>query len=125
MSIGSDLKSAREVAGLSLEQVAERTKLRTTVVAAIEKNDFSHCGGDVYARGHIRVLANLYRIDSTYLVELFDKTFGFAETALDDLAQTTSTNLERGTNISWKSLSAIAGVALFAAFIFSNQISRY
>lgn len=124
MSIGSDLKSAREVAGLSLEQVAERTKLRTTVVAAIERNDFSHCGGDVYARGHIRVLANLYRIDSTYLVELFDKTFGVAETALDDLAQTTSTNLERGTNISWKSLSAIAGVALFAAVIFSNQISR-
>ena len=67
MSIGSDLKSARTAAGLTLEQVAEKTKLRTSLVAAIESNDFSLCGGDVYARGHLRVLANLYRIDSTYL----------------------------------------------------------
>lgn len=124
MSIGSDLKSARTAAGLTLEQVAEKTKLRMSVVAAIESNDFSHCGGDVYARGHIRVLANLYRIDSTYLLELFDQTFGVTETALDDLAETTSRNLDRRISISWKSLSGIAAVALLGAVIVSNQLPK-
>ena len=45
MSIGSELKSAREAAGLSLVEVAAKTKLRASVVAAIESNDFSQCGG--------------------------------------------------------------------------------
>ena len=122
MSIGSDLKSARTAAGLTLEQVAEKTKLRTSLVAAIESNDFSLCGGDVYARGHLRVLANLYRIDSTYLLELFDQTFGVTETALDDLAETTSRNLDQRISISWKSLSGIAAVALLGAVVVSNQL---
>lgn len=122
-SIGSDLLSARNAAGLSLEQVAEKTKLRSSLVAALERNDFSLCGGDVYTRGHIRVLANLYRIDSTYLLEKFDKEFGVAETALDDLAQATSQNLDRRITVSWKSLSGVAAVGLLAAVVVSNQLT--
>ncbi|MFM7499714.1 MAG: helix-turn-helix domain-containing protein [Actinomycetota bacterium] len=122
-SIGLDLLAARNAAGLSLEQVAEKTKLRSSLVAALERNDFSLCGGDVYARGHIRVLANLYRIDSTYLLELFDKEFGVAETALDDLAQATSLNLDRRITVSWKSLSGVAAVGLLAAVVVSNQLT--
>lgn len=122
ISIGADLQSAREAAGLTLEEVAEKTKLRKSVVVAIERDDFSHCGGEVYARGHIRVLANLYRIDSTYLIEQFDKTFGVAETALDDLAHATSQNLDRRMNISWKALSGIAAAALVVAVVVSNQL---
>ena len=122
MSIGSDLKSAREAAGLTLEEVSARTKLRSSLVAAIERDDFSLCGGDVYARGHIKVLANLYRIDSTYLSELFDKSFGSADTSLDDLAQANAQNLERRSSISWKSLSGVAAVALLIAVVVSNQL---
>ena len=124
MSIGSDLKIAREAAGLTLEQVAAKTKLRSSLVAAIERDDFSLCGGDVYARGHIRVLANLYRIDSVYLLEIFDSSFGVSEVALDDLAQATSQNLDRRSSISWKSLSGIAAVALLVAVVVSNQLPK-
>ena len=122
MSIGSELKAAREAAGLTLEQVAERAKLRASLVAAIEKGDFSLCGGDVYARGHIRVLANLYRVDSTHLIRLFDQEYGVPETALDDLAQATSQNLDRRFTMSWRALSGVAAVALVAAIIISNQL---
>lgn len=122
MSIGSELKAAREAAGLSLDEVAARTKLRASLVAAIEKGDFTPCGGDVYARGHIRVLANLYRVDSTHLLLAFDQEFGVAETALDDLAQTNSQNLDRRLTISWRALSGVAAVALVGAIIVSNQL---
>lgn len=123
MSIGSELKSAREAAGFTLEQIAQRSKLRTSVVAAIEENDFSQCGGDVYARGHIRVLANLYRIDSSSLLELFEKNYGVSETALENLAYTTSANLDRHLSMSWKSLAGIAAAAIVVVVIVSNQVS--
>ena len=123
MLIGSELKSAREAAGLSLDEVATKTKLRSSLIAAIENDDFSLCGGDVYARGHIRVLATLYRIDSTYLLEIFDKSFGVTETALNDLAERNSQNLDRRSSVTWKSLSAAAAVVLFGAVFLSNQMS--
>jgi len=123
MLIGSELKSAREAAGLSLDEVATKTKLRSSLIAAIENDDFSLCGGDVYARGHIRVLATLYRIDSTYLLEIFDKNFGVSETALNDLAERNSQNLDRRSSVTWKSLSAAAAVVLFGAVFLSNQMS--
>ena len=122
MSIGSDLKTAREAANLTLEQVAEKSKLRSSLIAALERDDFSLCGGDVYARGHLRVLATIYRIDSTYLLDLYDKSFGVSESGLEELAQAKSQNLERGMSISWKSLSAIAAVALLIAVVVSNQL---
>lgn len=124
MSIGSDLQIARAAAGLTLEQVAEKTKLRSSLVAAIERDDFSLCGGDVYARGHIRVLANLYRIDSVHLLEIFDMLFGVTEVALDNLAQATSQDLDRRSSISWKSLAGIAVIALFIAVVVSNQLPK-
>jgi cytoskeletal protein RodZ len=124
MLIGSELKSAREAAGLTLDEVAAKTKMRKSVIVAIEKDDFSHCGGDVYARGHIRVLAAIYRIDSKYLLEIFDKSFGVTETALNDLAERNSQNLDRKSSITWKSLSAVAVIVLFGAVFLSNQISN-
>ena len=42
---------------MSVEQVAEATRIRQTLVRAIEHDDYRLCGGDFYARGHIRSLA--------------------------------------------------------------------
>ena len=73
MSLGSDLSAAREAAGLTLEDVAERSRVRRTVIARIEADDFSLCGGDVYARGHIKTLAKIAGIDPQPLVDEFDR----------------------------------------------------
>lgn len=71
MTVGQDLAAARAKAGLSLETVADRTRIRRTLVAAIEKDDFSHCMGDVYARGHIRNIAHVVGADADALVEQY------------------------------------------------------
>jgi transcriptional regulator with XRE-family HTH domain len=73
MSVGSDLSAARAEAGMTLAQVAERTRIRSTVIAGIEADEFSLCGGDVYARGHIRSIAKVVGIDSEPLVAEFDR----------------------------------------------------
>ena len=54
MSIGETLAKARRDAGLTVTQVSERTRIRETIIRGIEQDDYAACGGDFYARGHIR-----------------------------------------------------------------------
>jgi cytoskeleton protein RodZ len=72
VSIGETLTAARKSAGLSVEQVAEVTRIRRTLVQAIEDDDFSPCGGDFYARGHIRTIAATVGADPKPLLAAFD-----------------------------------------------------
>lgn len=76
MSIGETLAAARDAAGLTVEDVSRETRVRSTLVRAIERDDFSLCGGDVYARGHIRNIANLVGVDPRPLLAEFDKQHG-------------------------------------------------
>lgn len=74
MSIGQTLAAARREAGLSVDDVSAKTRLRATVIRAIEDDDFSLCGGDFYARGHIRTIAALVGADPAALAAEFDAT---------------------------------------------------
>ena len=115
-SIGAEIRAARKGADLTIAEVADRAKLRVAVLEAIENDDFSLCGGDTYARGHLKVIAGILRIDSKSLLELFDEKYGKFETALLDLSEKGKRNLEKpskSTKASWKTLSMIA-VAVIA-----------
>lgn len=72
MSIGAELADARSQAGLTVAQVSQRTRIRTAIIEAIERDDFSVCGGDFYARGHIRAIARVAGIDPEPLVREYD-----------------------------------------------------
>jgi cytoskeletal protein RodZ len=72
VSIGQTLSAARREAGLSIDDLSAKTRLRATVLRAIENDDFSLCGGDFYARGHIRTIASLVGADAAALVAEYD-----------------------------------------------------
>lgn len=76
MSVGQTLAAARAEAGLSVEEVSATTRMRQTIVRAIEQDDYSLCGGDFYARGHIRNLAHAVGIDPAPLLAEFDAAAG-------------------------------------------------
>ena len=71
-----DAARAREAAGLSLEDVAAQTKIRPTILAAMESGDFTACGGDAYARGQLRSIARVVGLDPVDVVALYDADFG-------------------------------------------------
>ncbi|MEU8675012.1 helix-turn-helix domain-containing protein [Streptomyces sp. NPDC048560] len=75
-SIGRVLQQTRIAAGLTVEEVSGSTRVRIPIVHAIEEDDFSRCGGDVYARGHIRTLARAVGIDPDPLVAQYDDEHG-------------------------------------------------
>jgi len=70
--IGETLAQARHQAGLTLAQVSKQTRIRETIIRKIEADDFSDCGGDFYARGHIRAIAKAVGTDSEPLIEDYD-----------------------------------------------------
>ncbi|MEU6980668.1 MULTISPECIES: helix-turn-helix domain-containing protein [unclassified Streptomyces] len=75
-SIGRALQQARVAAGLTVEEVSASTRVRVPIVHAIEEDDFSRCGGDVYARGHVRTLARAVGLDPALLIEQYDAEHG-------------------------------------------------
>jgi cytoskeletal protein RodZ len=76
VSIGETLAEARRQAGLTITQVSERTRIRESIIRGIEQGDFSACGGDFYARGHIRSIANAVGLDSVPLIKEYDAEHG-------------------------------------------------
>lgn len=79
MSIGETLATARQTAGLTISQVSERTRIRASVIRGIEADDFASCGGNFYARGHIRSIAKVVGIDPEPLIREFDRKYGALE----------------------------------------------
>jgi hypothetical protein len=76
MSIGDTLARARQDAGLSVTQVSQQTRIRETVIRGIENDDFTPCGADFYARGHIRSVAKLVGADADLLIQEYDAAHG-------------------------------------------------
>jgi len=76
VSIGDTLAEARRHAGLTLAQVSQQTRIRESIIASIEQGDFSPCGGDFYARGHIRSIAEVVGTDPAPLIREYDEEHG-------------------------------------------------
>jgi len=74
MSVGEDLTQARLRSGLSVAEVSQRTRIRETIIRGIEQDDFTQCGGDFYAKGHIRAIAQVVGADAVPLIGEFDAT---------------------------------------------------
>ena len=74
VSIGEALAAARRQSGLTITQVSQRTRIRETIIRGIERDDFSACGGDFYARGHIRAIARAAGADPEPLVREYDSS---------------------------------------------------
>ena len=116
MSLGEFLRGARESAGLSIDELAERTSIRAGLLREIEKNNFVHCGGDTYARGHLRNIAPIISVDAQTLIDLYNKEHSSELRKIHDMLvenNVTRIPTERKT-VSWKSL-AIASVVVLAA----------
>jgi cytoskeletal protein RodZ len=76
VSIGDTLAEARRQAGLTITQVSQQTRIRESIIRAIEQGDFSPCGGDFYARGHIRSIASVVGVDPAPLIREYDEEHG-------------------------------------------------
>ena len=118
-SIGRALQQARIAAGLTVDDVSSATRVRIAIVHSIEADDFSPCGGDVYARGHIRTLAKAVRLDPAPLLAQYDASHGGrpAPTPAAPLFEAERIRPERrGPNWTAAMVAAIVAVVGFVGF---------
>jgi hypothetical protein len=73
--IGAEISAARRRLALDVEGLAEWTRIRPHVIEAIEVDDFGPCGGDFYARGHLRTLARVLGIEVAPLLRTYDEKY--------------------------------------------------
>ncbi|AWE52792.1 MULTISPECIES: helix-turn-helix domain-containing protein [Streptomyces] len=118
-SIGHALRQARLDAGLTVDDVSTATRVRIAIVQAIEADDFAPCGGDVYARGHIRTLAKAVHLDPAPLLAQYDASHGGrpAPTPAAPLFEAERIRPERrGPNWTAAMVAAIVAVIGFVGF---------
>ena len=116
MSLGQFLRGARESAGLSIDELAEVTSIRVGLIKEIENNNFIHCGGDTYARGHLRNIAAKISVDAQILIDLYNEEHSTESRKIHDMLvenNVAKIPTERK-SVSPKSL-AIASVVVLAA----------
>ncbi|HEX6450393.1 MAG TPA: helix-turn-helix domain-containing protein [Trebonia sp.] len=73
MTVGKALAEARTRAGLSVDEVSERTRIREKIIRGIELDDYEACGGDLFARGYVRVIADIVGVDAQPLIREYDQ----------------------------------------------------
>ncbi|MYR42812.1 helix-turn-helix domain-containing protein [Streptomyces sp. SID5910] len=120
-TVGRALQQARIAAGLTVDDISSATRVRIAIVQAIEADDFTPCGGDVYARGHIRTLAKAVRLDPAELLAHYDADHGGrpAPTPAAPLFEAERIRPERrGPNWTAAMVAAIVAVIGFVGFTF-------
>ena len=115
MTLGQVIRDARIAARLSIEELSESTSVRIGLLTEMENNNFVHCGGDTYARGHLRNIANKVGVDPNVFIKLYNEEHSLESRAIGDLL--VENNVMQVPHekkaISWKVPAAISLSVLF------------
>jgi len=71
-SLGQYLAACRQKAGLSVEDIAERTRVNPRVIRAAEADQFEQLPGVVFIKGFLRTYAKVVKIDGEELVRRYE-----------------------------------------------------
>jgi transcriptional regulator with XRE-family HTH domain len=120
VSIGDTLAEARRQAGLTVTQVSQRTCIRETIIRGIERGDYSACGGDFYARGHIRSVARAVGADPEPLIREYDQTQGAprAISAADVFEPATPIKIRERRRPNWSAAMVLALAVLVGLVVY-------
>jgi cytoskeleton protein RodZ len=69
--LGLELKKARDARGITLRDMAARTKISTTALESLERDDFSRLPGGIFGRAFVRAYAVEVGLDPDEVVSRF------------------------------------------------------
>jgi cytoskeletal protein RodZ len=114
MSLGAMISKARRDAGLSIDDLSDATNIRGALLREMESDQFTNCGGETYARGHIRNIAKRLNVDPQPLLDTYEIEQGQSVRSIQDLWVENSLMEEPGEprKVSWKVLAGISIASL-------------
>jgi cytoskeletal protein RodZ len=117
-TVAEQLREAREARKLTIEQVADLTKIRTDRVRALEAGQFAAFSATIYIRGSVKNYARVLRLDEVKLLAALDAELKGTEKFSEPppLGQNRKTFLDtltlRWAKLNWK--IGFAGIAVIA-----------
>ena len=128
MSIGATLAAARRRSGLTVSEVSQRTRVTEPIIRGIEQDDYAACGGDFYARGHIRAIARAVGEDPVPLIDEFDSTWRSAKeiTAAEAFEPSMPIRRRERRRVRWTAFLGVLVLAVlgFASYKFVSGADR-
>jgi len=120
------ISKARIDARLSVEDLSAATNIRGALLRQMEANDFSQCGGETYARGHIRNIAQRLGVDPLIFLTVFEEEHMQADRSMQDLLVETNAmkQPEEVRKVSWKVLATISVASLFVVGLVQIIVSN-
>ena len=114
VSVGAQLRAARDAARYSIEDIADRTYIRPSVIKDLESDKFDSAGGLAYARGHVRTIAKMLNLDVDAITSDFETLTNVQERPMIDLLTENKAAHEKGElpKISYKAMSALAAAVV-------------
>ena len=123
MSLGALIAKTRTDARLTVEDLSKLTNIPTTLLRDMENNNFAKCGGETYARGHLRNIASKVGIDERIFLDLFESEVTAPAKPIRELLNENNVTMpyQEPKRVSWKVLAAgsaavlilFAGVQIF------------
>jgi cytoskeletal protein RodZ len=121
------ITKARKDAGFSIDDLSDATNIRGALLREMEDDQFTNCGGETYARGHLRNIAKKLNIDPQPLLDTYESEQGQSVRSIQDLWVENSLMEEPGEprKVSWKVLAGISIASLLviglAQIIFTSS----
>ncbi len=125
MSAGHLLQEARVRHRLSLDQVAQQTKLKKAYIEALERDDVSKLPPPVYVHAYVKSLCEIYGIEEKRVFKLMRESgsyggrYGVPEEILQHIEKGRQTNIEEESRVRRIMLvaSCVLAVLLLSGFI--------
>lgn len=80
---GDDLKTLRKAVDVKIQEIQYITKIRASVLKAIEENRFEELPPDTYLRSFLRSYAKILQINPQKIIDGYLKTISFAQKTND------------------------------------------
>lgn len=116
---GAALREARESAGLTIEQVADKLHLLQSVVSSLENDCYDRIRGETFVRGYLRNYARLLGIDDDEIVGRYRAGESAGKT--DARATVRRREVWQGTSGAGRIGMVLVLLAASALFLFQNR----
>lgn len=120
-SFGEKLKRERELRSVTLEEIADATKIGTRSLRALEQEQFAQLPGGIFNKGFVRAYANYLGIDAEQAVADFTAASGDAakESDISEIAGQVERQRAQSPSPRGPSVSSMLVLVVFLVIIFS------
>ncbi|MDH4185454.1 MAG: helix-turn-helix domain-containing protein, partial [Nitrospira sp.] len=125
-SIGEFFRQVRETKGLTIDEVASKTRIRTDFVKALEDGNFAKLPDQVFARGFVRSYARSLGLDEEDAIHRFVQSAGaFYDKQVErERLKVRQAEEERKRQANRKAVAIAIGIAIFTLiFLLSREQS--